>query len=175
MDRSPRVKRRVACRDGRALHQPSALLDDFGETAIGRAGDRQITQSARAVRTRRESGRAHVSGHVDDGQPHRHGEIGIERPVVPILMPRRAIGAGGFEQRLIVIQADRRSAQKLCRDSGPSLVEHDAPRRFVHAPDVRHLREELRIVVDASLLVVLTCHIGHDLLNHRTIRSDLFS
>src|SRR4051812_3282177 len=90
-------------------------------------------------------------------------------------MPRRAIGARRLEQSLIVIEAHRLRAQQLRSDRGPAFVEHDATGGIAHAPDIRNLREQLRVVVDPALRVAPRSDFGDDLLDYGTGRSDLIA
>src|SRR5205807_44206 len=94
----------------------------------------------------------------------------VQRPVVAVLMPRRAISAGRLEKRLIVIEPHGWNAEKLRGDRGKFASENNLARGVAQTPDVGHLSTQFRVIVDAPLRMVNTCH---NRLDHRPEFCDL--
>src|SRR5688500_15891163 len=114
------------------------------------------------MRTAGESHRPHVRINIDEREPHRNGAIGIERPVITILMPGSAITARWFEQRLVVVEPNRIDCEELRGGLSETAIEDDRPRRIAQPPDVRDLGEQPGIVVDALLRIAPRGHLRDD-------------
>src|SRR5260370_36158173 len=65
------------------------------------------------------------------------------------------IPARWLEECLIVVPPNRIDAEKSGRDFSESPRENNFSRGIAHPPDVRDLREQLRVVVDPSLRLAL--------------------
>src|SRR5687768_14596785 len=126
MQRASEMERRITGCDRLARDGPTLLFDEVRQPLIRVFGDRDVTGHAHSMRTGSEDHRPHLLGYIDEREPHRHCEIGVERPVIPILMPGSTPRACRFEEGLIVIDPYRRNAEELGGSGGETAVENDS-------------------------------------------------
>ena len=111
VDRAAGVKGRIARTKRRAPDRPTPLVDQRCQPPIRVVGYGQLSQRPGSMRTGCEAHRPHFLIHIDERQPHGDRPIGVQRPVVTILMPRRAIAPRRLEKSLIVIEPNGRHAE----------------------------------------------------------------
>src|SRR3546814_1066494 len=67
-----------------------SFLDQRGEVAITLLADAGVAQPAEQVAAAGEGHRADLGGNVDQRHPHGDRSVGVERPVMVVLVPGRA-------------------------------------------------------------------------------------
>ena len=119
----------------------------LGEERLGGVGDLRTPELGQQVAAGGEGHRADLGRHVHEGHPERDRALGVERPVVAVLVPRRVTPAGLLEQPLVVVEPHAVGAEETSGDLSANAAEHEAGVARVGPPEVERLQERLAVGV----------------------------